>query len=206
MSEPNWSYSAEKWMHRQKTENRREDRYTETVTDPDTGEIGHHVDEPLSKHRGHGSAKKASQNDTTPDHEASNLLGSGWVGLPRTTHRLWHGLAPLILGGIAARSSTQLGDGTQLRGDTHAAPLLRARSGAFALARPPHWSEGPHPLPLWNAAANRETLARVIFLRKVPDGRNVGMEWLPSPPRRERCRWGTAPSLPSKGEGWGPSD
>ncbi len=58
MSEPSWSYSAEKWVHREKTENRREDRYTEVVKDPDTGEIIHEVDEPLSEHRGHGSAKK----------------------------------------------------------------------------------------------------------------------------------------------------
>lgn len=58
MSEPSWSYSAEKWMHREKTENRREDRYTEVVKDPDTGEIIREVNEPLSEHRGHGSAKK----------------------------------------------------------------------------------------------------------------------------------------------------
>ena len=58
MSEPSWSYKAEKWMHREKTENRREDRYTEVVTDPDTGEIIHEVDERLSDHRGRGSAKK----------------------------------------------------------------------------------------------------------------------------------------------------
>jgi len=58
MSEPSWSYSAEKWMHQEKTENRREDRYTEVAKGPDTGKIIHEVDEPLSKHRGHGSAKK----------------------------------------------------------------------------------------------------------------------------------------------------
>ena len=58
MSEPSWSYRAQKWMHREKTENRREDRYTEVVKDPDTGEIIHEVDEPLSEHRGHGSAKQ----------------------------------------------------------------------------------------------------------------------------------------------------
>jgi hypothetical protein len=32
-------------------------RYTETVMIRDTGEIVHHCDEPLSKHRGHGSDK-----------------------------------------------------------------------------------------------------------------------------------------------------
>jgi hypothetical protein len=45
-------------MHREKTENRRDDRYTEVVKDPDTGEIIHECDEPLRAHRGHGSAKK----------------------------------------------------------------------------------------------------------------------------------------------------
>ncbi len=58
MSEPSWSYDRKKWMHREKTEDRRNDRYTETVTDPDTGEIIHHTDEPLTEHRGRGSAKK----------------------------------------------------------------------------------------------------------------------------------------------------
>lgn len=57
MSEPSWSYAREKYMHREKTENRRDDRYTEVVKDPDTGEIIHEVDEPLSEHRGHGSAR-----------------------------------------------------------------------------------------------------------------------------------------------------
>lgn len=58
MSEPSWSYKYEKWMNRDKAENRREDRYTEVVKDPDTGEIIHEADEPLSEHRGHGSAKR----------------------------------------------------------------------------------------------------------------------------------------------------
>ncbi len=58
MSEPSWSRKYEKWMTRDKAENRREDRYTEVVKDPDTGEIIHEADEPLSEHRGHGSAKR----------------------------------------------------------------------------------------------------------------------------------------------------
>ena len=58
MSEPSWSYDRQKWVHREKTEDRKNDLYTETVTDPDTGEIIHQTREPLSKHRGHGSAKK----------------------------------------------------------------------------------------------------------------------------------------------------
>ncbi len=31
--------------------------YTETVIDPETGEVVHHCDEPLKNHTGHGSAK-----------------------------------------------------------------------------------------------------------------------------------------------------
>ncbi len=58
MSEPSWSYDRQKWVHREKTEDRRNNRYTETVTDPDTGEIIHQTEEPLTDHRGRGSAKK----------------------------------------------------------------------------------------------------------------------------------------------------
>lgn len=58
MSEPSWSHDRQKWVHREKTEDRRNNRYTETVMDPDTGEIIHQTDEPLTEHRGHGSAKK----------------------------------------------------------------------------------------------------------------------------------------------------
>ncbi len=58
MSEPSWSHRYKKWMQREKTENRRDDRYTEVVKDPNTGEIIHECDEPLSEHQGHGSAKR----------------------------------------------------------------------------------------------------------------------------------------------------
>jgi hypothetical protein len=34
------------------------DEYLEVVTDPDTGEVVHYCREPLSQHRGHGSAKR----------------------------------------------------------------------------------------------------------------------------------------------------
>jgi hypothetical protein len=37
---------------------RRTDRYVETVTMRDTGEVIHHCDEPLSQHQGHGSARQ----------------------------------------------------------------------------------------------------------------------------------------------------
>jgi DNA-directed RNA polymerase subunit RPC12/RpoP len=58
MSEPSWSHARQKWMHREKTENRRDNRYTEVVKDPDTGETIHEVDEPLTDHRGHGAAQR----------------------------------------------------------------------------------------------------------------------------------------------------
>jgi hypothetical protein len=34
------------------------DRYVETVTMRETGEVVHHCDEPLSEHQGHGSARR----------------------------------------------------------------------------------------------------------------------------------------------------
>ena len=58
LSEPSWSYRYNKWMELLKVEDRRNDRYTEVVRDPDTGEIVHECDEPLSEHRGHGSARQ----------------------------------------------------------------------------------------------------------------------------------------------------
>ena len=58
MSGPSWSHDHQKWMHREKTKNRREDRYTEVVWDPDTREIIHECEEPLSEHQGHGSARQ----------------------------------------------------------------------------------------------------------------------------------------------------
>jgi hypothetical protein len=41
-----------------KTENRRDNRYTEVVNDPDTWEIVLKVDELLSDNQGHGSARR----------------------------------------------------------------------------------------------------------------------------------------------------
>jgi DNA-directed RNA polymerase subunit RPC12/RpoP len=57
LSEPSWSRRYNKWMERLKVEDRRHDRYTEVVRDPDTGEITHECEEPLSEHQGHGSAR-----------------------------------------------------------------------------------------------------------------------------------------------------
>jgi hypothetical protein len=40
-----------------RTFNREDDRYVETVTMRETGEVIHHCDEPLSEHQGHGTAR-----------------------------------------------------------------------------------------------------------------------------------------------------
>jgi len=49
---------AAKWVTRVMRIDRRGDRYTEHVYDSKTGETIHHCDEPLSEHKGHGSARK----------------------------------------------------------------------------------------------------------------------------------------------------
>ena len=49
-----------KWMSLERVIDRENDKYKEIVTDPKTGEIIHHCEEPLSQHQGHGSAKKRS--------------------------------------------------------------------------------------------------------------------------------------------------
>ena len=48
---------ARKWVYKKRVIDRRNDRYTEDVTDPETGEVIHHCDEPLTEHRGDGPAK-----------------------------------------------------------------------------------------------------------------------------------------------------
>jgi hypothetical protein len=45
------------WMHLQRIIDRARNWYTEVVTDSETGEVVHRCEEPLSGHRGHGSAK-----------------------------------------------------------------------------------------------------------------------------------------------------
>jgi hypothetical protein len=50
--------------HLERVLDRADDRYRETVTMIHTGEVVHCCDEPLSQHRGHGSARRR-----TPDRE-----------------------------------------------------------------------------------------------------------------------------------------
>jgi DNA-directed RNA polymerase subunit RPC12/RpoP len=47
-----------KWMQLDRFFDHINDRYRETITDPETGVIVHHCEEPLSKHRGHGDDKR----------------------------------------------------------------------------------------------------------------------------------------------------
>ncbi|RAO98373.1 hypothetical protein PW5551_10215 [Petrotoga sp. 9PW.55.5.1] len=56
-----------KWSHIKRHINRKDDYYKEIVKDKTTGEIIHKCEEPLSKHRGHGSAKyKRKSKDEQP--------------------------------------------------------------------------------------------------------------------------------------------
>lgn len=47
-----------KWMKKVRRIDRRGDWYSEVVCDPETGEVVHRCEEPLSEHVGHGSAKR----------------------------------------------------------------------------------------------------------------------------------------------------
>lgn len=45
------------WVRKERIIDRDKDHYREVITNPETGEVLHHCEEPLSEHRGHGSAK-----------------------------------------------------------------------------------------------------------------------------------------------------
>ena len=47
-----------KWYKKERIIDRDSDTYKEVVSDPSTGEEKHHCEEPLSDHKGHGSANK----------------------------------------------------------------------------------------------------------------------------------------------------
>ncbi len=47
-----------RWMKLSRQIDRGNDRYRKKIVDPKTGLVVHECDEPLSKHRGHGSAKR----------------------------------------------------------------------------------------------------------------------------------------------------
>lgn len=55
---PSYSHTLGKPVEHDRLIDRANDRYSEKVTNYETGELIHHTDEPLSEHQGHGSAKK----------------------------------------------------------------------------------------------------------------------------------------------------
>ena len=52
-----------RWCKKKRVIDRQNDRYLEEVVDPDTGAVVHYCDEPLSRHQGHGDAKKPSPSE-----------------------------------------------------------------------------------------------------------------------------------------------
>ena len=52
-----------RWMRLERVIDRAKNWYREVVTDRETGKIVHECDEPLSDHRGHGAADKASKKE-----------------------------------------------------------------------------------------------------------------------------------------------
>lgn len=48
----------QRWLKKVRVIDRENDQYREKVWDPETGEVIHACEEPLSQHFGHGSAKK----------------------------------------------------------------------------------------------------------------------------------------------------
>jgi len=56
-----YTHDTQKWNKKHKRIDVDNDWYSEKVTDSDTGEILHLCEEPLSKHRGHGSAKRSKR-------------------------------------------------------------------------------------------------------------------------------------------------
>ena len=50
-----------KWVKKDRYWNKDKDLYKEVIIDPDTDEVVHRCEEPLSEHRGHGSAKNKNK-------------------------------------------------------------------------------------------------------------------------------------------------
>ena len=57
-----FSHSDQKWMKKTRVIDKDNDKYFEVVIDPDTNELVHFCEEPLSKHTGHGSDSLISSN------------------------------------------------------------------------------------------------------------------------------------------------
>lgn len=58
-----WSHSLQRFVRKVRILDRDNDRYVEKVVDPETGEVLRDVEEPLSEHQGHGSAKFPKSED-----------------------------------------------------------------------------------------------------------------------------------------------
>ena len=54
-----YNRDRKKYVHLERRVSRDQDLYREVITDPDTGEVIHKCEEPLSKHQGHGDAKRS---------------------------------------------------------------------------------------------------------------------------------------------------
>jgi hypothetical protein len=52
-----YSWARDRWMDLVRVVDRRNNRYRETVRDPETGDVVRDVDEPLTEHTGRGSAR-----------------------------------------------------------------------------------------------------------------------------------------------------
>jgi hypothetical protein len=57
------------WYKKVRVIDRENNRYLETITHPDTGDVIHHCEEPLSDHWGHGSDKPQPNNDPAEERE-----------------------------------------------------------------------------------------------------------------------------------------
>ena len=53
-----YAHATKKWNRKERLIDRDKDWYSEKIIDSETGEILHFCEEPLSKHQGHGSAKR----------------------------------------------------------------------------------------------------------------------------------------------------
>ncbi len=57
---PSFSFKLQCWVHLYRLLDRRHDVYHEVVTDQKDGTVIHECHEPLSAHKGHGSARKSA--------------------------------------------------------------------------------------------------------------------------------------------------
>jgi hypothetical protein len=56
--------STGRWVRLERAIDRARDWYRERISDPKTGEVIRHVEQPLSEHRGHGAARRPGSPET----------------------------------------------------------------------------------------------------------------------------------------------